>query len=127
MTHALIIDDDKKNLGVLKQLLSMAEISYTEVADTTRLETMLDRLQPVDLVLLDLEMPDIDGYGVFQLLRSREEFQTTPIVACTVHTGEFHTVREMGFDGFISKPLDVDLFATQIDQILNGQAVWYAR
>ena len=126
MTHALIIDDDRSNLGVLQELLSMQGITYTSVQDSTQVEQVLQTLSAVDLVLLDLEMPDIDGYQLFEILSTYSQLDDVPIVACTVHTGEVQTAREVGFHSFISKPLDVDIFGDQITQILDDKPIWVA-
>lgn len=126
MTHALIIDDDTSNLGVLKELLTLEGISFTAVQDATVVEDMLLDIGHIDVVLLDLEMPDIDGYQMFELLSSYPEMRGVPIVACTVHTNELPNARDLGFYSFISKPLDADKFGNQLANILNGTPVWSA-
>lgn len=124
MPHALIIDDDLNNLVVLQEMLTHQGISYTAVQDSTQVESVLPKIDPVDVIFLDLEMPDIDGYQMFEILRSYPDLQKVPITAYTVHTGESHNAKELGFHSFISKPLDVHRFPEQIQQILSGRAVW---
>lgn len=125
MTHALIIDDDLSNLGVLQQLLTLEGISHTAVQDATQVEAMLPELAgKVDVIIMDLEMPDLDGYQLFQILKSHPQFRDIPIIACTVHINELNTARDMGFDSFLSKPLNLDCFGEQLASILNGNAVW---
>ena len=125
MTHALIIDDDCNNLGVLQQLLTMQGITYTAIQDPTKVEEALAELDEIGFVLLDLEMPDFNGYQLFDILKSSQQLQAVPIIACTVHTNELYTARSIGFDGFISKPLNVDKFKDQLDCVLRGESVWY--
>jgi CheY-like chemotaxis protein len=77
----------------------------------------------VDVVFLDLEMPKLNGYNVFDYLKN-EVGITAPIVAHTVHVSESNVVRSLGFDAFICKPIDSDIFHDQLQQILNGDRVW---
>ncbi len=127
MTHVLLIDDDLNNLHVSEALLNEAGYSFTSIQDATQVQDALPEIGLIDLVLLDLEMPDIDGYQMFELLKSQRETNEIPIVACTVHTTELDTCREMGFDGLIAKPLDADQFIQQVNKILGGSPVWNAR
>jgi CheY-like chemotaxis protein len=121
--HALIIDDESFNLEVLCRLLSNVGISSTKIQDVRLLETMLQKGTAFDIVFLDLEMPQMDGYQVFQILK-RSLRANTPIIACTVHANEVSTVRELGFDGFIAKPLDQQRFSEQVAAIVRGEQVW---
>jgi len=120
--HALVIDDNKQNLKVLVQLLTREGISSTEVLDPRTLDHVLPGLGPVDVVFLDLEMPGVDGYTVKDQLRAR--IGQTPIVAYTVHVSEINTVRNVGFDGFLGKPVDGKRFPQQLARILGGEPVW---
>jgi len=120
--HALIIDDNVQNLRVLAQLLLKQGATCTEVSDPRSLSLLLPSLDHVDVVFLDLEMPDMDGYSVKEMLRS--SLDNTPIIAYTVHVSEIQVVRQMGFDGFLGKPLDTRRFPDQFTRILNGEAVW---
>jgi len=127
MTHALIIDDDIKNLTVLQQMLSHQGITHTSVQDSTQVEIVLEDLDTVDIIFLDLEMPEIDGYQLFELFQQYPKLANTRIIACTVHTAELHTAQNMGFHSFISKPLNIHRFPEQVNNILDGIAVWDAR
>jgi CheY-like chemotaxis protein len=124
--HALIIDDDAYNVYVMQRFLDKESISYTTILEMATLETALDQLPPVDIVLLDLEMPKRDGYEVINMLRQHLDV-SVPIVACTVHTAEINRTRRLGFSGFIAKPLDMDRFSEQVRRILSGEPIWEAR
>ncbi|MDQ7027528.1 MAG: response regulator [Anaerolineae bacterium] len=123
--HALVIDDDSFNLEVLGRLLASEGATYTTVQDPTHIAATLDNINQVDVVFLDLEMPKIDGYKAFELLRSKLG-ASVPIIACTVHTAEIENAREQGFTGFLAKPLDRDRFTEQFSRIKNNQPVWDA-
>jgi CheY-like chemotaxis protein len=61
---------------------------------------------------------------VLQLIKANSRFQSVPVVAYTVHVSEINTAQDMGFDGFLAKPLDSDRFPGQLNRILNGEPVW---
>ena len=124
--HALIIDDDAYSIYIMERLLDQEDISYTAVADPTLLDGILQTLEKVDIVFLDLEMPKLDGYEVFALLKQHIDAEV-PIVACTVHTAEIGKTRRQGFFSFVAKPLDLDRFSNQLHRILNGISVWESR
>lgn len=124
--HALIIDDDAYNIYVMERFLDKENISYTAITDLSTLELKLQQTSTVNIVLLDLEMPNKDGYEVIEILKKYLE-PHVPIVACTVHTAEINRARKIGFSGFIAKPLNMDRFSEQISRILDGQAVWEVR
>ena len=84
------------------------------------------KLEKVDIVFLDLEMPKLDGYEVLVILKQHFG-NNVPIVACTVHTAEINTTRKLGFSSFVAKPLDTDRFPNQLSRILNGDPVWEPR
>jgi two-component system sensor histidine kinase BarA len=119
---ALVIDDNAPNLKVLTQLLVKNGARCVEVANPTKLQTLLPTLGHVDVVFLDLEMPGIDGFQAKDLLRS--QLGSTPIIAYTVHANEIEAVRQSGFDGFLGKPLDGVRFPELLARILRGESVW---
>jgi CheY-like chemotaxis protein len=123
--HALIIDDNAQNLEVLGRLLTANGVSYTAVQDTNSLDHILGSESHIDVVFLDIEMPRRNGYEILGLLRQNYG-SALRIVACTVHTNEISTAREIGFDGFLAKPLNPTIFAAQLSQILDGTPVWDA-
>lgn len=124
--HALIIDDDAYNVYVMQRFLDKENISYTAITETSTLETVLEQLERIDLVLLDLEMPKRDGYEIIETLKQHLN-PDVPIVACTVHTAEINRTRKLGFSGFIAKPLDMDRFSEQVRRILSGEPIWESR
>jgi CheY-like chemotaxis protein len=122
--HALIIDDDANNANILAQLLTWEGLSYTEILNSVEVENILPSIQNVDVIFLDLEMPDIDGYMVLEMLKLDDRLKTVPIVAYTVHFGEINNAQQVGFHSFLGKPLNIDLFPVQLARILSGEHVW---
>lgn len=123
--HALIIDDNQTNIEVMGELLLACGVSYSSVTDVADLDIALEDLDQLDVIFLDLEMPRADGYVVLEMLRN-EMGVRVPIVASTVHLNEIQTAREMGFDGFLGKPLKLSRFSDQLERILDGEQVWDA-
>jgi CheY-like chemotaxis protein len=119
---ALIIDDNQQNLKVLAQLLAKQGVSCTEVSNPNTLSSVLPSLGEVNVVFLDLEMPGLDGFSVKDFLRT--ELSGVPIIAYTVHVSEMNVAQQMGFDGFIGKPISSVRFPDQLARILRGEAVW---
>lgn len=123
-SHALIIDDNAQNIGVLATLLKFEDVDATKVQMPKTLHAMIDDMQQPNVVFLDLEMPGMDGFEVLDMLKAHDRFQNTPIVAYTVHVSEINVARDYGFDGFLGKPLDADKFSGQLQRILDGESVW---
>jgi CheY-like chemotaxis protein len=121
--HALLIDDNRKNLRVLRQLLTKQGVTSTDVLNASDLDRILSTLDSVDVIFVDLEMPELDGYSVKDMLRA-SHLAGAPIIAYTVHTSEISHTRQLGFDGFLGKPLDSVRFPNQLARILKGEPVW---
>lgn len=83
---------------------------------------------PVDLILLDLMLPHGEsGFEIFTQIRQKPEFATVPIAAVSAADPSLaiRKCRDMGFSGFIAKPIDDELFAPQLEKLIKGEAVWY--
>jgi two-component system, cell cycle response regulator DivK len=124
MPHALVIDDNAKNIDVLSTLLAKEGVKTTEVSNSNQVAGMLDSLDTVQVVFLDLEMPGKSGYDVLALLKSNPHFARVPVVAYTVHVSEINVAHQQGFHSFLGKPLDPKKFPEQLARILKGEQVW---
>jgi CheY-like chemotaxis protein len=122
-TKALIIDDNPSNLKVLVNLLKLESVEAVTLSDPLQLEAMLSGLDKLDVIFLDLEMPDLDGYEVLDLLRE-SRFVKVPVVAYTVHISEMNAMRAKGFHSFLGKPLNAEEFPRQLARILKNEPVW---
>lgn len=124
MPHPLFIDNDFSSQVIFKELCNQVGIPYVGIQNSTQVEGMLDGLLDVNVVLLDLEMPHRNGYEILEVLRKHPNFAHVPIVACTVHSTEMDQARSAGFDSFIVKPLNVEIFLDQLKEIVRGKPVW---
>jgi CheY-like chemotaxis protein len=121
--HILIVDDNADNLGILGEMLQLEGYEFTAVQNPSKLEGKMGNTL-FDAVFLDLEMPNINGYELFEKLSKDPRFKGVPIIAYTVHVSEINVIRDLGFHSFIGKPLDADAFPDQIARILRGERVW---
>jgi two-component system, cell cycle response regulator DivK len=85
-----------------------------------------DTLPRLDLILMDIRLPYEDGYGAMKKIRQSPRLREVPIVAVTAEASQeqMAKARAAGFNGFLGKPLDPDLFPDQIQRILAGEPVW---
>ena len=119
MATIAVVDDNPDNLKLVQAVLSRRGHRVTEFATGVGLATVM-AAGPVDLVLLDLELPDLDGFGVLAELRRLP--RPIRVVALTAHAGPEDRVlaEQAGFDGFITKPIDIAMFPDQIGRVLGG-------
>jgi CheY-like chemotaxis protein len=123
--YALIIDDNQANAEVLEMLLKSEGVGSTIVYLPRNLPAVLDQLESqMDVVFLDLELPNHNGFDLMEMLREHPRVNGAPLVAYTVHTSEINEAREAGFHSFLGKPLDTRRFPDQLHRILNNQPVW---
>jgi two-component system cell cycle response regulator DivK len=124
----LIVEDNVRNYALLARLLSFMGVKQTEWKRSGWhvLEFAQDTMPQVDLILLDIHLPEEDGYEVLTRLRKDEHFRTARVVAVTadVTNANLQRAKAAGFDGFLAKPINVDTFPDQIQRILEGEAVW---
>jgi Response regulator containing a CheY-like receiver domain and an HD-GYP domain len=120
MTTILYIEDNSDNRLLVRRVL--AAEGY-EVVEAERANTALEWLKSnrPDLILMDINMPDIDGYTLTAKIRSLGGFENIPIVALTANVmrGDRERSLEAGCDGYIQKPVDVDLLPDQILRYLR--------
>lgn len=104
----LIVDDNSINRRVLQRLLTNLGLPHTETASGGAEAIQRVSQQPYDLVLMDVQMPEVDGYQATRLIREKG-LTGLRIVACSAHAFETDVARSMaeGMDGHISKPVQV--------------------
>ena len=122
MARVLHIEDDPNNRRLVQKLLGAAGHEVIEAecgVDGIRLA----REMIPDLVLVDINIPDLDGYEVTLRLRGMPALQDVPIVAITAE-GDRASTLAVGCDGFIAKPIAAAHFAQTIAEFLGGHREW---
>jgi len=117
----LYIEDDVGSQQLVTRILD-AE-GYQIVLASSGLQGLRKAVrEKPDLILMDINISDLDGYEVTTRLRSLTQLKQIPIIALTANTlqGDRERALIAGCDGYLSKPIDVDLFPQQIDDYLNG-------
>jgi two-component system cell cycle response regulator DivK len=122
--HVLIIDDEPLNIAVLGILLAQAGAEYTALESSKGLWEIADSLAHVDIIFLDLELRNDNGFDVLKEIKADGRFSQVPIAACTVHLNAIERARQDGFDSFLGKPLSTQKFADQLRRMLDGKQVW---
>jgi len=119
----LYIEDNEQNFYLVKVLLGTRDFEVIWAQDGQEGIAKADQSRP-DLILLDIQLPVMDGYEVARRLRSKPDLTKIPIVAVTSYamTGDREKALSAGCNGYIEKPIDPDTFLAQIDKYLPGAA-----
>ena len=120
----LIVDDQESNVNLLDQLLSDA--GYTNVASTMKPQEVcaLHRKNNYDLILLDLQMPDMDGFQVIEALKTNDADGYLPVVVITAQPGHKLRALRAGARDFVSKPFDLVEVKTRIHNTLEVRVLY---
>lgn len=112
MKEILIVEDNEDNSLLAEKILKFYGFQPVTATHGNAALQYCESHQP-DLILMDLSLPDIDGMEVTRILRKKQEFQNTPIIALTAHVmqGIQETTQEAGLNDFLAKPFHPkDLF-----------------
>ncbi len=114
-TRILYIEDNEQNLYLVTFLLKRKGYEVLQAQEGREGIDVATREKP-DLILLDIQLPSMDGYTVAKLLRSNPELAKTPIVAVTSYamSGDREKALAAGCTGYIEKPINPDTFLNQI-------------
>ncbi len=120
----LIVDDQESNVSLLQQLLT--EAGYTCVTSTMnpREVCALHRKNSYDLILLDLQMPEMDGFAVMEGLKTNEADSYLPVIVLTAQPGHKLRALQAGAKDFISKPFDLVEVKTRIHNMLEVRLLY---
>ena len=123
MPKILIVEDSSDNMKLFRTLLTLKGHEVNGLTGGEGLLEMIERAAP-DLVLMDIQLPGKDGYALLEEIRN-SRFAELRVVALTAHamTGDSTRALESGFDGYITKPIDIRAFPDQITRAINGEQV----
>ena len=119
-TTILYVEDNTDNRVLVKRILMAEGFTLLEAANALEaVEMLADR--SADLILMDINMPDIDGYTLTTIFKSIPAISRTPIIAMTANVmkGDRERSFASGCDGYIQKPIDVDALPRQIARFLS--------
>ena len=118
--HILYIEDNPGNLLLVKRVLEAEGYSVSEATDGPSGLALAAQLRP-DLILLDINLPEMDGYDLARRFRNTPGLEHVPILAITANVmrGDRERTLEAGCDGYIMKPIDVDRLPEQVSAALK--------
>ena len=114
--NILVIEDNEQNLYLVRFILEKNGYQVHAAMDGQAGIDMAAQLKP-DLILLDIQLPVMDGYAVAKNLSANPELSSIPIVAVTSHAmvGDRDKALEVGCKGYIEKPIDPDTFVQEVE------------
>lgn len=122
MKKVLIIEDNEDNMELVVQLLTSAGYEYI-CANSGEKGIEMALSENPDFILLDIQLPDIDGFEVLRRIRLIDAVSHILIIAVTsfAMTGDKERLLRAGCDGYIEKPIDPMLFLTNMEKIIKGE------
>ena len=117
----LVVEDNPVNQKLLLVVLQAQGYKLLTAKDGEEAVNLATSEHP-NLILMDLQLPKLNGFAATQIIKSQCETAEIPVVALTAHTlpEEWRRVEDAGFSGFITKPINTRAFPTQIRQFLDG-------
>ena len=119
-SRILLVEDNTDNLDLVRFLLERAGYQVLQANDG-QMGMDLARQELPDLILMDLSLPVVDGWTAARELKADPKTAFIPLLALTAHTlpGDRNRALESGFNGYISKPINIQSFADDIAQALR--------
>jgi two-component system cell cycle response regulator DivK len=116
----LYVEDNTENRLLVRRVLQAEGFQVLEAEDAFRAVERIKSTRP-DLILMDINMPDVDGYTLTKRLKQLHHLADVPIVAITANVmkGDKERTLAAGCDGYIQKPIDVDNLPNQVNQFLR--------
>ena len=123
MTRILLVEDNEMNRDMLSRRLERKGFEVTMAVDG-RQGVEMGRAGGYDLILMDMSLPEIDGWEATRQLRSAPETRSVPIIALTAHAmaGDRDRALEAGCNDYDTKPIELARLLGKIDALLGGSA-----
>jgi two-component system, cell cycle response regulator DivK len=120
MTTILIIEDNEKNLKLVRDLLQIKAYATLE-AGSAEDGIAIAREHVPDLILMDIQLPGMNGIAAIKILRATPQTAHVPVIAVTasVMQGDLKRITEAGFDGYVPKPINVRNFLDTVREVLE--------
>jgi len=115
----MYVEDNPDNRMLVRRILLSQDYSLLEAKDGRDALNILKKERP-DLILMDINMPDMDGYSLTAQIKAMPGFERVPILALTANVmrGDKEKTLEAGCDGYIQKPLDIDQLIREVERFL---------
>lgn len=126
--HIFVVEDNPMNRLIYQVMFVVYETRVTFEPYGQDSLARLKNMSRVDLIVLDLMLPrGVSGFDIFAQIRALPEYNNVPIVAVSAMDPilAIPRAKELGMDGFISKPIDSDIFPEQLAKVLMGEPVWF--
>jgi two-component system cell cycle response regulator DivK len=116
----LYVEDNNENRILIRRVLMADGYTVLEAASAHQAIETLQKSSP-DIILMDINMPDMDGYTLTAQIRAMPNFRSIPIIAVTANVmrGDRERSLEAGCDGYIQKPIDIDILTQQIERYMG--------
>ena len=116
----LVVEDNALNMKLVRSLLKMGKYDVMEAVDAETGIQLARECRP-DLILMDIQLPDMDGLNATRIIKEDPSLKNIKILALTSYAmeGDDKKAREAGCDGYIIKPIDTRNFIKTIDQYLS--------
>jgi two-component system cell cycle response regulator DivK len=116
----LYIEDNADNRLLIRRVMQAEGYGFTEAANALEAWQSI-QANPPDLILMDINLPGVDGYTLTSKLKAIPKFAKIPIVAMTANVmkGDREKTLQAGCDGYIQKPVDIDALPEQIHYFLK--------
>lgn len=116
----LYVEDNPDNRNLIRRVLNAEGYMVVEASNADLAFNKLES-EPIDLILMDINMPDMDGYTLTAKIKKMDKYKNIPIVAVTANVmrGDREKSLEAGCDGYIQKPIDIDTLAQQIERFIT--------
>jgi two-component system cell cycle response regulator DivK len=117
----LYVEDDFNNRTLVRRVLEAEGYQLVDAANANQAMSCLKE-NKIDLILMDINMPEMDGYALTTRIKAVPEYAKIPIVAMTANVmrGDRERSLEAGCDGYIQKPIDIDLLTQQVERFLRS-------
>ena len=116
----LYVEDNADNRTLVRRVLMADDYNVLEASDAIEALNFISS-QPPTLILMDINMPEMDGYTLTSKIKAMPGMQAIPIIALTANVmrGDRERSLEAGCDGYIQKPIDIDTLTQTIERYLN--------
>ena len=116
----LYVEDNPGNRMLVRRILMAEGFQLYEAGDAFEAMKVVETVRP-DLILMDINLPEVDGYTLTARLKGNPTFSNVPIIALTANVmkGDRERILDSGCDGYIQKPIDVDALPNQIRSFLG--------